>query len=201
MRYGILADIHEDVEGLVRSIELLEERAIDRYLMLGDVYSHGDRVEDTVARLLELSSLGVWGNHELGLSVETPPDAREKYSDAVVDYFQSLQASLVFPEFRVTHSLPTVDPTDPTEFYLADPPSEAQARRDVFDRFPDSLFLLGHFHRWEAYDSRGALAWDGSEVLRFDENERYIVVIDAVMAGNCAVLDTEARQLEPIRFR
>ncbi|MEZ6107416.1 MAG: hypothetical protein R3B96_15170 [Pirellulaceae bacterium] len=104
-----------------------------------------------------------------------------------MDYFQSLQASLVFPEFRVSPHLPLFDRgPNRSDGVLSRRSTERGSSKTchVFDRFPDLLFLLGHFHRWEA-EIPGSIGVGWSEVLRFDENERYIVVIDAVMAGNC----------------
>jgi len=67
MRLGILADIHEDIEGLTRALDQLRREAVDRVVVLGDLFDTGERVEATVDLLAEAGAVGVWGNHDLGL--------------------------------------------------------------------------------------------------------------------------------------
>ena len=45
----------------------------------------------------------------------------------------------------------------------------------------------------------GPLAWDGGTALRFDPDQRYVVVVAAVCDGWCGVLDTAAGVLDPVR--
>jgi hypothetical protein len=60
------------------------------------------------------------------------------------------------------------------------------------------LLFIGHYHRWWAGTSDGRLEWDGDGPLVFDANRRYFVVVNAVLGGWCAWLDTDARLLLPL---
>jgi hypothetical protein len=46
MKLGILADIHEDVQGLARGLALLRREAVDRVVVLGDLFETGTRLPD-----------------------------------------------------------------------------------------------------------------------------------------------------------
>ncbi len=48
MRLGILADIHEQVRRLRKAIAVLQEHGADRFVVLGDVFDTGQRIEQTV---------------------------------------------------------------------------------------------------------------------------------------------------------
>jgi predicted MPP superfamily phosphohydrolase len=67
MRIAILADIHEHLENLRWAISILHERGADRLVFLGDLFDTGHCLEASVELLAESGTIGVWGNHDLGL--------------------------------------------------------------------------------------------------------------------------------------
>ena len=74
MRIGLLADIHEDVEGLSSAIWTCRRAGVDRLLTLGDIFETGERFAEAVDLLREADVGGVWGNHELrSMPVEAIP--------------------------------------------------------------------------------------------------------------------------------
>lgn len=70
VKLGILADIHEHVEYLRRSLAIFSEQGVDQVVVLGDVFELGQRLRETVALLDESGTIGVWGNHEFGLCTD-----------------------------------------------------------------------------------------------------------------------------------
>jgi hypothetical protein len=48
MRIGLLADIHEDVEGLAAAISTCHQNGVDRLLTLGDIFETGERFAEAV---------------------------------------------------------------------------------------------------------------------------------------------------------
>ena len=52
MRIGILADIHEDVEGLSRALTLIRRERVSQLVVLGDLFYTGQRVTETADLLL-----------------------------------------------------------------------------------------------------------------------------------------------------
>jgi hypothetical protein len=62
------------------------------------------------------------------------------------------------------------------------------------------LLFVGHYHRWWAASEEGSLNWKGEGPLELAANRRYFVVVDAVLGGWCAWLDTDTGVLLPIRI-
>ena len=48
MELGILADIHEHVEYLSRSLAIFSEQGVDQVIVLGDVFELGQRLRETI---------------------------------------------------------------------------------------------------------------------------------------------------------
>ena len=67
MKLGLLADIHEQTGQLRKAIAVLRRHGADRFVVLGDVFETGKRMEETVGLLRQVEAVGVWGNHDVGL--------------------------------------------------------------------------------------------------------------------------------------
>ena len=46
MKLGLLADIHEETRDLQKAIAVLQEHGAERFVVLGDVFETGKRIED-----------------------------------------------------------------------------------------------------------------------------------------------------------
>ena len=64
MRYGILSDIHGNLEALDAVLEALEEERIDRYLCLGDMVGYGASPNECLDRVIGLTTDVIAGNHD-----------------------------------------------------------------------------------------------------------------------------------------
>ena len=64
MRYGILSDIHGNLEALDAVLEALEDERIDRYLCLGDVVGYGANPNECLDRVIGLTTDVIAGNHD-----------------------------------------------------------------------------------------------------------------------------------------
>lgn len=198
MRRGILADIHGRFDNLSAAIELLLEQGAEEFIVLGDVIDCSRGAVETVELLNQYPVTGVWGNHELGLCHDVTDSIRERYSPEVMEFFGRLQSHVQFDEVLVSHALPQHDPTDPAAYYTNLRPGEDGALDATFSEHTQRLFLVGHFHRWFAATTAGPLNWLGESPLRFDPEQRYLVVVHAVMQGWCALLDDEEGVLTPL---
>jgi predicted phosphodiesterase len=196
MRIGILADIHEDADGLRKAIDVLSRHGADRFVALGDVFDLGKRVGETVRLLGEVGAVGVWGNHDLGLCVEPGERLRAKYAGLALDFMQGLRPRLEFGGCLFTHGLPCWEATDPTVYDLGDRPETPAGRAASFGACPQHVCFVGHFHRWLA-TPHGPLPWDGRRPLLLDPGRRHLVAVHAVCAGRCALFDTATRELVP----
>lgn len=197
MKIGILADIHERVDHLQAALNVFQDSHVDQIIVLGDVFDSGKCIDQTVELLREANAVGVWGNHDIGLSES--PDARitDRYSAAVIEYFGTLTAQYELDDVLVCHGMPTWDPRDPAIYYLGKLPWERNNLQPVFTTFSHRIFLIGHFHRWHLSTAGRSTEWDGTQPIVFDPTERYFVIVNAVLDGWCAILDTETNEFTP----
>lgn len=202
MRLGILADIHEDVAMLDAAIARLRREGVDRLVVLGDVFETGRRIEETVAVLRAAATVGVWGNHDVGLCHEVDDGIRERFGASVLDYFATLQPSLTLGDCHVSHGPPWLDPRVAADFYeTGGPPNTAEQAERCLACRPERLLLMGHFHRWSITTRDGPRFWDWLSPFRFEPGERYVIVCGPVMDGRCGLLDDEQGLLMPFDLR
>src|SRR3990172_8121534 len=94
MKLGLITDIHEHVEYLRSALDRFRSERVDQIVVLGDVFEMGERIEETCRLLVEGKTIGVWGNHDFGLSADPDERTRGKYPVAVIDYMTSLRPRL-----------------------------------------------------------------------------------------------------------
>jgi hypothetical protein len=198
MKLGILADIHEEVERLRRAIDLLSRHKAERFVVLGDVFETGRRIEETVRLLGEVQAVGVWGNHDLGLCDRPTAAVCAKYAGPVLDYMRTLLPRLELEGCLFTHGLPCWDAADPVVYYLGERPGTPEGLARSFAASSQPVSFVGHFHRWLAATPEGRLSWDGRMPLLLRPGQHYLVVVGAVADGWCALYDTGGRWLTPL---
>lgn len=64
MRYGIISDIHGNLEALEAAIEALSREKIDKYLCLGDIVGYGADPAQCIKKTRALKPVIVCGNHD-----------------------------------------------------------------------------------------------------------------------------------------
>ena len=196
MRVGLLADIHEAVEPLRVAIAELTSRNVESFVMLGDVLDSGERMDETVALLSALPGARVWGNHDFGLCGVLHPSVRDRYSTAVLEYFATLQPSVTLDGVRFQHIDPHLDPRQIEHLWQF---SSATERIEGFARCSEARVFVGHLHAWEIYTPEARIPWNGEGTFSYHPEQRYLTVVHAVVDGWCAVYDSEADVIEPIR--
>ena len=200
MRIGILADIHEDVTRLAQALDVLRDKDVDELVVLGDIFEMGHDINATVDLLQQAGVAGVWGNHDLGFCHEPDQVLLGKYSDSVTGYMRTLTPRLEIGPFLFTHGLPHWDPTDPAEYYVGSRPDEEGVLTEIFATNHHDVIFVGHFHCWQIWNEQGALPWDSRSAMLLPSTQRHLVVVDAVMGGWCAIIDSVTRQLLPVRI-
>ncbi len=58
MKLGLITDIHEHVENLRTALDRLSREKVDQFVMIGDVFETGQRIEETCRLLAESQSIG-----------------------------------------------------------------------------------------------------------------------------------------------
>ena len=197
MRLGLLADVHERVDLLSDCIAALRGRGVDSFVMLGDVLSDAERIDETIDLLATLSAHGVWGNHDFGLCDGPLPEAKARFSAKVIDYFATLRPWIDFEGCRFQHIDPHLDPTSLLDLWT--PPESDPQRALRFSRTAHHRVVVGHVHRWSLITSQGAVSWNPRDPCRLDRSERYLITVGAVEDGCCGIYDNQRDEVTPIR--
>jgi hypothetical protein len=101
MRLGIVSDIHECVGSLKMALGELDSLGIDQIVVLGDLMETGKRIEVTVSILADRNIVGVWGNHDLGLSLDPCDEPIRRYPASLIQFMTGLKPRVVVaPLFR-----------------------------------------------------------------------------------------------------
>ena len=130
--------------------------------MIGDVFQTGERIEETCRLLTEANAIGVWGNHDYGLSFEPDDRVREKYAASVIDYMTSLRPSLEVGGCHFSHVEPWLDPENVADLWYFDgPPDEHGKLERIFTAVPNRVMFAGHFHKWLLATADGIAGWSG----------------------------------------
>jgi predicted phosphodiesterase len=219
MRYGLLSDIHENSVHLQLALEALSRRRCDRYLFLGDLFENGSEIQLTVELLdsfIEASPShdalffqGVWGNHDFGLCGANQPPPSVQLSGRVLHRFGTLRPSIRIDDspdaavqsILIQHIEPWLDPNSLEDLWsYSGDKNQSLDPEEFLTCHNADLFLMGHRHRWGACNQDGPVEWRGDEPLQLRRGDRHAAIIHAVCNGWCAMLDTKAGVLDPIRL-
>jgi hypothetical protein len=198
MKLGLLADIHEQTAQLRKAIAVLQRQGADRFVVLGDVFETGKRMEETVGLLRQVEAVGVWGNHDVGLCFDPDEKVCRRYSAAVLGFMGGLRPRLEIDGCLFTHVEPWLDPHKVEDLWYFDgPPDSPEKLARSFAAAPHRALFIGHLHRWLLGTPEGLLPWRGEGPVRLDGRTRHLVVVHAVWDGKCALFDTGTNELLP----
>jgi predicted phosphodiesterase len=198
MKLGLLADIHEHTRHLQKAIAKLQQQGAERFVVLGDVFDTGKRIEQTVRLLQQVKAVGVWGNHDVGLCFDPSEEVCKCHNSAVLDFMGSLQPHLEIEGCLFTHVEPWLDPHSVEDLWdFHGPPDSPEKLARSFAAVPHRILFMGHLHRWSLGTPDGLLSWRGEHQVALDRRNRYLVVIHAVWGGKCALFDTVTNDLVP----
>ena len=154
MKYGVLSDVHGNLEALEAVLHGLQQAGVTQYIFCGDLVGYGPDPEACVQTYLQLASAGqavsVLGNHD---AIFIHPELQEYFNaDALLalDWSaqqlskKSIRAISYLPEiiqrenFAVVHGTPR----DPIKEYFF---SSAQFHH-MYSNWNGQILLVGHTH-------------------------------------------------------
>lgn len=68
MRYGIISDIHGNIEALTASLKALEAEGVDEVVCLGDIVGYGANPEECVKLVRKTVKVSILGNHDAAVA-------------------------------------------------------------------------------------------------------------------------------------
>ncbi|MBC7820449.1 MAG: metallophosphoesterase family protein [Planctomycetaceae bacterium] len=203
MRIGIVADIHEEVDSLKRALSLFRREGVDAVVSLGDAcdsYRASGNPAQVATLLREAGAVGVWGNHDVGLSYEVSDQLRRLADPAFLEYMSGMQPHLTIENCRFSHVEPWLDAKKIEDLWYFDgwPDTPEKAARS-FAAVPERHLFMGHLHCWLAMTQSRRVEWCGEQPLSLANEPRSLVVIAPVFRGWCAIFETTASLLTPLK--
>lgn len=154
MRYGIISDVHSNIEALQAVLTELDSMSVDQLICLGDIVGYGPNPNECCSMLLERGCVSIAGNHDEAAATESGVDyfsplAREalEWNRAALTrehlaFLAELPRERHFDGFNIVHGAPVYHFD-----YILDV-IDAQA---AFSRTDAALTFVGHSHIAEVY--------------------------------------------------
>src|SRR5579863_4423037 len=118
MRYGIISDVHSNLEALTAVLAELDSIGVDRLICLGDIVGYGPSPNECCTMLRERECISIAGNHDEAAASESgidyfSPLAREaiEWNRAALtrdhlEYLATLERERNLDGFDIVHGAP-----------------------------------------------------------------------------------------------
>jgi len=209
MRYGIISDIHGNLEALHAVLEACRRQNIEKSLCVGDIVGYGANPRECLAALMEIQAVCVAGNHDWAVVgkldasyfLEDGKEAihwtRNALSMEMIALMASLNLECHNEDLIMVHS----SPFQPEAFtYLRDVETAGQA----FQVMKQPICFIGHTHVPKVFAKRNDRIIQ-TNMLEFEiaPDCQYIVNVGSVgqprdgnpMAAYC-IYDTDMQMIE-----
>ncbi len=213
MKYGILSDIHGNLEALEAVLEALGQ--VDSYLCLGDVVGYGANPNECCTRIREIAEVTILGNHdEVALGrmdlawFNSFARAAAEWTIAQLtqesrDFLSKLKLTAQIEDFTLAHG----SLCDPWAYITH--PLEAQIN---FECLKTDLCFFGHTHFAEYYWHRRnqprvqVKALGAGSNVKLEPDCRYLINPGSVgqprdgnWQASAGLYDSATRQLQVLR--
>jgi len=151
MRYGLISDIHANLEALEAVLTALQKEPVDQILCLGDVIGYGPNPNECVKLIQQHTAICLIGNHDEASLGRVDLDlfnymARQaiewttaQLSEASTEFLKTLPYTKSYGEFMIVHA----SPDEPRRWnYILNLEDAAQG----FAAFSEPLCFIGHSH-------------------------------------------------------
>ena len=211
MRTAVFSDIHANLEALEAVRGAAEERAVHRWVCLGDVVGYGADPAACLRTVRSLTDQVLQGNHDAAVAGQQGLEYFNGYArEAVLWTREHLDvedcqflAELPFTCERDQAFYVHAEPADPGAWGYVDSSADAAAAMAAVD---SRFCFVGHSHRafaFGAYGTRLELVAEGAGRFESREGYRYLVNVGSVGqprdqdARSCfAIFDDEAGSIE-----
>lgn len=186
MRYGIISDIHGNLEAFETVIEALVKEKVDDCLCVGDIVGYGANPVECIKKTKDLNLTVVCGNHDaasVGLAdISFFNDAakaavlwtEKNISQEDKDFLQNL--GIVFKNRHLTLVHGTLQEPELFHYML-----DKNAALKTFDLMETRVSFVGHSHVPGIFSSKhGNLTYFYKEKITFSRDERLIVNVGSI---------------------
>jgi predicted phosphodiesterase len=215
MRYGIISDIHGNIEALEAILHRFEEvGSIDEYYCLGDIVGYGAEPEACCSRVRDLCKVTLLGNHDAAVAGRMDYSyyydaAREaldwcvgKLSSSNMEWLKGLPYTHRIGNVELSHGSPLQPEEYDYIFALEQARDLAEQKADLAD-----VTFIGHSHLTKVFALDGSDAMDVvAPKFTLKPDLKYVVTVGSVGQPRdydpraCAgIYDTETRKFEYVR--
>ncbi|MBN1870716.1 MAG: metallophosphoesterase family protein [Candidatus Omnitrophica bacterium] len=209
MRYGILSDVHGNLEALEAVLALYQEERIENFFCCGDVVGYGANPKECLEIVRGLRMLCIAGNHDWAVSGRLNP---AYFNPVAKEAIYWTQKQLTAEEIGFLNDLQLVDKNDqlilthgslnePESFHYMMYLSHAVETFRLMDR---NLCFIGHSHVPQIIIRQKEKIWLSDTLkITMEPGCQYIINVGSVgqprdgnpMAGYC-VYDTKSQGIE-----
>jgi len=197
LRYGLISDIHGNLEALNAVLADLQNHQIDQLVCLGDIVGYGANPNECIEIVREKCQIVLAGNHDYAALKKVDTSTFNNYAqDAIGWTIKNLNpASFAFLEtLAIFHKVDQIyfvhsTPLDPTAWNYILSTFEAY---EAFQDFKEQICFIGHSHVPIIFMNRPKHRYDIIEKkeLHLDPKNRYIINVGSV--GQPRDLDSRA---------
>ncbi len=185
MKYGLIADIHANLEALTAVLKVLEDEAVDRVVCAGDIIGYGADPRECIARVRDLDAICVAGNHDYAVVGQTPIDYFNPFAREAVlwtqdqlgkeehDFIGEMSLMRQLDGFTIVHASPEA-PAEWNYVY-----STHEAARS-FDALETRLCFNAHSHIAVVFVANGSCRTLAPADMPISPQYRYIVNMGSV---------------------
>lgn len=189
MIYGIISDIHANLEALTVAINFFMNQDVSEILCCGDIVGYGPDPSLCINFLKRYNFKSVYGNHDKAFLTDSigiyfNEDAliainMQKFlvSNKDIDFIKKLPFTINENNFIITHS--SLNKKDPFKYIL-----EKNTARDNIELSKKQILFIGHSHIPSCYifENGNITYLDGFNGLEIEveKNKRYIINVGSI---------------------
>ena len=211
MRYGVISDIHGNLEALETILKSMRKESVDEYLFLGDIVGYGGDPGECIEIVKNLPGKGVAGNHDWGVLGLTPLEyfntlageaikwTKEVLNDAQLEFLERLPLVVEEKDFTLVHA--TLEAPEEWRYIY----STYEAHRNM-EMMKTQVCFCGHSHIPIYFVENEHVTFGREEIIELKENQKYLVNVGSVGQPRdndpraCAVIyDTDKKVIKYIR--
>lgn len=181
MKYGIISDIHSNLEAMRAVLQALQKSGVDALLCLGDIVGYNADAKKCLDIVRGLNPVCVVGNHDLAVAGKLDPShftengrqgvvfSRNQLEFSDIEYIKQLPLKYHHRDFELVHG----SLNQPERFIYLNDITKSQ---DTFYLMKSKVCFVGHTHKPQIYVNQGKTAAIAATLnLSLETDARYIV--------------------------
>ena len=207
MKYGILGDIHGNLEALEAVLEEMDRSGVEKYISVGDLVGYGANPCEVISRVREIGATVVAGNHDFAAVEKLNIDffntyaresalwTRKTLSEEDKEFIRTLRLVEQEANFTVVHSTLY----SPELFEYIQTSYDAHL---AFEQQTAPLSFMGHSHVPVNFFNRKNVSFNMETDVPVDDSIRTMVNVGSIGQPRdenpdsvCCIYDTEEKMV------